>query len=363
MKIVGARGRGSKVIGKVQWISRPAKARLKWMDHYAAHQNAALTCRYFGISRQTFYRWKRRYNSRDLTSLEDRSHRPRCRRQPTWSRELALAVLHLREQYPRWGKDKLAVILHREGWVVSTSMVGRILTYLKARGALKEPPRNGVSTRKRLWQRPYGVRKPKGYPVVEPGDLVQVDTLDVRPLPGVILKHFTARDVVSRWDVVEVRTRATANTTTDFLTTLQARMPFPVRAIQVDGGSEFQADLEQACQERGIRLFVLPPRSPKLNGAVERAQRTHTEEFYEVNDFSLEVAPLNRELLAWERIYNTVRPHQALGYLTPWAFWQRWLLDHPPDKENRTAGLAPGVPSPPYNHGIPLTPSKEVTCH
>ena len=88
-------------------------------------------------------------------------------------------------------------------------------------------------------------------------------------------------------------------------------MPFPVHAIQVDGGSEFQAGFEEACREQGIRLFVLPPRSPKLNGCVERAQRTHTEEFYEVNDFSLEIAPLNRELLAWERIYNTVRPRQA----------------------------------------------------
>ena len=155
---------------------------------------------------------------------------------------------------------------------------------------------------------------------MEPGDLVQLDTLDVRPLPGVILKHFTARDVVSRWDVVEVRTRATANTATDFLSTLQARMPFPVRAIQVDGGSEFQAGFEQACQERGLRLFVLPPRSPKLNGAVERAQRTHTEEFYEVNDFPLEIAPLNRQLRLWELTYNTVRPHQALGYLTPQQF-------------------------------------------
>ena len=155
---------------------------------------------------------------------------------------------------------------------------------------------------------------------MEPGDLVQVDTLDVRPLPGVILKHFTARDVVSRWDVVEVRIRATANTATDFLSTLQARMPFPVRAIQVDGGSEFQAGFEQACQERGLRLFVLPPRSPKLNGAVERAQRTHTEEFYEVNDFPLEIAPLNQQLRLWELTYNTVRPHQALGYLTPQQF-------------------------------------------
>src|SRR6516164_9619385 len=52
-------------------------------------------------------------------------------------------------------------------------------------------------------------------------------------------------------------------------------MPFPIRALQVDGGSEFAAEFEQACQQRGLYLFVLPPRSPKLNGAVERANRTH----------------------------------------------------------------------------------------
>ena len=92
-------------------------------------------------------------------------------------------------------------------------------------------------------------------------------------------------------------------------------MPFPVRAIQVDGGSEFQADFEQSCQDRD-----LPPRSPKLNGAVERAQRTHTEEFYEVTPFSIEIAPLNRELQAWEHTYNTIRPHPALGHLTPQEF-------------------------------------------
>ena len=235
-------------------------------------------------------------------------------------RLLALAVLHLREQYPRWGKDKLVVLLRRQGWQLSTSMVGRILSYLKVRGVLREPLRTGISTRKRLWRRPYAVRKPKGYPVQQPGDLVQLDTLDVRPVPGIVLKHFTARDVVSRWDVVEAHTRATATTAAGFLERLLERMPFPVKAIQVDGGSEFQAGFEQACQQRDIRLFTLPPRSPKLNGRVERAQRTHTEEFYEVVEFSLEVATLNQELLAWERTYNTVRPHQALGYLTPLQF-------------------------------------------
>jgi transposase InsO family protein len=69
-----------------------------------------------------------------------------------------------------------------------------------------------------------------------------------------------------------------------------------------------------------LALFVLPPRSPKLNGAVERANRTHTEEFYQVTPCALEMKKLNRELRQWEHIYNTVRPHQALGYLTPLQF-------------------------------------------
>jgi putative transposase len=178
-------------------------------------------------------------------------------------------------------------------------------------------------SRRGLRVRPYAVRKPKQYAVSAPGDLVQVDTMDVRPVPGMVFKQFTARDLVSRWDVVQAHTRATTQNATEFLDTLAHRMPFPIRALQVDGGSEFAAEFEQACQQRGLHLFVLPPRSPKLNGAVERANRTHTEEFYQVTPYSLELRKLNRELRAWERTYNTVRPHQALAYLTPFQFLQQ----------------------------------------
>ena len=305
-------------------LSREARQHLRWMDYYRAHgANAARTCRYFGISRQTFYRWKPRYDPHALETMEPRSHRPRRVRQPTWTRVLAEAVLRLREQYPRWGKDKLVVLLRRAGWRVSTSMVGCILTSLKRRGVLREPPHYRISARKRV-RRVYAIRKPKDYIVAQPGDLVQVDTLDVRPLPGVILKHFTARDVISRWDVLEAHTRATALTATHFLHTLETRMPFRITALQVDGGSEFAADFEAACQLRGLRLFVLPPRSPKLNGSVERAQRTHTEEFYEVTPCATETKMLNQELVGWEQTYNTIRPHQALNYLTPQEFVTQW---------------------------------------
>jgi hypothetical protein len=92
-----------------------------------------------------------------------------------------------------------------------------------------------------------------------PGDIVQVDTMDVRPLPGVIIKHFSARDVISKWDVVEASSRATAPAVAWFIMAITARMPFKVRAIQVDGGSEFQSVFEETCHKLGIRLFVLPP--------------------------------------------------------------------------------------------------------
>ena len=302
-------------------LSREARKRLQWFDHYQAHgRHAALTCRYFGISRQTFYRWKRRYDAQNLHTLEDRSHRPHRRRRSTWTAEQTERVRRLREQYPRWGKDKLAVLLRREGWAVSVSMVGRMLTSLRQRGALRAPVVFRVKRRRVTAGRPWALRKPKDYAVEKPGDLVQLDTMDLRPAPNVVLKQFTARDTVSRWDVIEVHRRATSTAAALFLDTLQARLPFPLRALQVDGGSEFYAVFEAACQQRGLRLFVLPPRSPKLNGQVERANRTHTEEFYEITPCSLPITELNRELEAWERTYNTVRPHQALGYLTPHPF-------------------------------------------
>ncbi len=331
MHIVSGRLRRTRRLARVPELSQQARRRLKWMDYYREHGgNARLTCRHFDISPQTFYRWKRRYNPGDLKSLEGRARRPRRLRKPTWSPELSQAVLKLREQYPRWGKDKLVVLLRQQGWEVSTSMVGRILKRLKERGVLKEPPRNGVATCKHQHPRPYAIRKPRDYRVEKPGDLVQVDTLDVRPLPGMVFKHFTARDMVSRWDVMEACTRATATTAARFLDTLQQRLPFQLRALQVDGGSEFAAQFEAECQRRSIRLFVLPPRSPKLNGCVERAHRTHTEEFYQVEDFPLDMAGLNQALRAWEHTYNTIRPHQALGYLTP----QQYLLQCRKGKED-----------------------------
>ncbi len=291
-----------------------------------------MTCRYFGISAQTFYRWKRRFDPYDLTTLEEESRRPHHVRQPKAPVAVVERILQLRQQYPRWGKDKLVVLLKREGVQISTSTVGRTLSRLKKRGVLVEPlnVRLARAARKRRWKPRYAVRKPYGYRVDAPGDLVQLDTLQIKLNSGTIRWQFTARDVICRWDRARAYNRPSSFAASLFLEYLERKFPFPIRAIQIDGGSEFKRHFEEACHKRQVRLFIIPVRSPKLQGHVERANRTHREEFYEVEHIGLTLEEHNKQLERWTDTYNTIRPHQSLAYKTPHEYYQSWLKEHKP---------------------------------
>jgi hypothetical protein len=90
--------------------------------------------------------------------------------------------------------------------------------------------------------------------------------LQVRTNP----RAFTAYDPIDKWTVGKGFNRASAQAAAAFLDKIVADMPFPVKAIQVDGGSELMAEFEVACQTKGIVLYVPPPRSRQMNSAVER---------------------------------------------------------------------------------------------
>ncbi len=252
------------------------------------------------------------------------SRRPHQVRKPKTPVEVVERIHKLREQYPRWGRDKLVVLLGREGIQASASTVGRVIRRLKERGMLKEPVNATLAklARKRRWKPRYATRKPKGYKIEEPGDLVQIDTLTVKLLPDEVRYQFSARDVISKCDGLRAYKSQTSSKAAHFLQYLQKKFPFQIKAIQIDGGSEFKKHFEEECEKREMLLFVLPPRSPKLNGHVERANRTHREEFYEVEEVALELEEHNRQLERWEYVYNHIRPHQALDYLTPFEYYQ-----------------------------------------
>ena len=79
--------------------------------------------------------------------------------------------------------------------------------------------------------------------------------------------------------------------------------PFPVKGLQVDDGGEFRAEFEEACQRLGVRLFVLPPKRPKLNGQVKRLQRSFRDEFYN-RPLPSKIPEPQRELNAYPVRYN-----------------------------------------------------------
>jgi transposase len=315
-------------------LSAEARRRWRWMAYYLAHgRNVAQTARHFDISRQTFDRWWKRYDPRRPQTLEDerRTRRPRRVRQPQTPPALEARIRALRETYPRWGDRKLAVLLRGEGWRVSHATVGRVLARLRARGLLREPTLVQAELykrrRRRHLKRSYAQRLPWGYRPQAPGDLVQIDTTPITLFAGCPRVHFTARDVVSRTDVVAAYTRGNSAAAEQFLRYELPRMGFPIRAIQIDGGSEFKARFERACAELGIVLYVLPPHRPRLDGKVERAHRTHQEEFYDLVEVPEDLVAHNALLRAHEAVYDGLRPHQALGYLTPKEFVARCQAD------------------------------------
>lgn len=307
-------------------ITKGAAKRLQWFDYYERCGNARKTCRYFGISAQTFYRWKARFDPYNLKTLEEESRRPQAVRQPETPLRVIERIMVLREEHPRWGRDKLAVLLGREGIKVSGSTVGRVMARLKARGLLVEPAsiRQAKLARKRRRKPRYAVRRPKGYKVEAPGDLVQVDTLHVRLLPNELRIQFRAHDVISKRAGLKAYKRLSSGAAAEFLHHLKMKFPFRIRAIQIDGGSEFMDEFEKACQRSKIRLFVNPPHCPEMNGGVERSNRTDREELYEVKEISLNVEEHDRQLEEYEREFNYVRPHKALALKTPHEYYLQW---------------------------------------
>jgi len=277
-----------------------------------------------GHSLAKLYRWEKQ--------AQPKSKRPKSTRKTTWTTKLVQAVEALRLDEPMWGRAKIVVKLRDQGFKTSEATVGRIIGHLVERGVVEPVPniRKAAKTRKWSAKRRFAERLPKHLKADEPGQIVQLDTVYVTLAPGKHVKHFTAYDPVAKWTVARGYERATATSAARFLDKLQADMPFPVRGIQVDGGSEFMAEFETACEQRQIKLYVLPPKSPQINGAVERCNSSWRYEFYALYDLPTRLDELNPLIDAFQHRYNTWRPHGALGGKTPAQYLQaRQAKVHP----------------------------------
>ena len=288
----------------------------RWHGARRAGLSADQAAQAVGVPRATLYRWEK--------APVPKSRRPHRMRPKNWSPALRMEVERLRLDYPMWGKEKLGPILRGQGFNVSNATVGRIIQSLIARGRV---PRVGDLIRKaprrsQPKQRPYAIRKPGDVTFEKPGDVIQIDTVTVSITPKLSIKHFDAYDVHAKWTVAKPYRNATASNAADFLDKVTAEMPWPIKAIQIDGGSEFMAEFEEACAAKGIPLYVLPPRSPKLNGAVERCNGAWRYEFYAVVDLPSDIDRIAEHVDAFQHLYNHFRPHGALDGKTPNQYLQ-----------------------------------------
>lgn len=290
----------------------------RWRRAMADGLTAAAAARAVGVARATLYRWEKR--------PELRARRPHRVRPKTWSSALVRAVERLRRDNPMWGKRKLAVLLRRDGFAVAISTVGRILAHLVKRGVVTPAPilrrRPGGRRIRFTAAERHAKRLPRGLKPQRPGEVVQIDTLFVNIRPDKSIKHFTAYDPVAKWTVGRVAISASAQSAAALLDKLIAEAPFAIKGVQVDGGSEFRADFEAACKAKNLTLYVLPPKRPELNGAVERAQSSWRYEFYACYDLPARLDKLQAFVDAFAHRFNHVRPHDALDGRTPAEYLQ-----------------------------------------
>ena len=261
-----------------QQLARMAKRRLAILRHAEEITgNVALTCRYYGISRQCFYTWKRRYNAHGLDGLRDRSHRPHLSPNATRT-EVVGKIIYLRQHY-HFGPAKIAMYLQRYHDIhISHSGVWRILKRLDLN---RLPASQRHKRHDRRWKR---------YEKPLPGHRVQIDVKFIEPLAGsrsgLRRKHyqFTAIDDCTRLRVLRIYPQLNQKTAIQFLDYVLERLPFRVEVIQTDNGPEFGASFHWHVLDRGSGHVYIKPRTPRLNGKVERSHRIDAEEFYRLLD-------------------------------------------------------------------------------
>ena len=298
-------------------LPREVRRRLAIIHHAEeVTGNVAMTCRYYGISRQVYYRWLRRYQEQGIDGLRDLSRRPHHSPNATHV-DVVGKILYLRQNY-HFGPGKIAMYLKRYHDVeVSNSGVWRILKRLDLN---RLPASQRYKRLDKRWKR---------YEKQLPGHQVQIDVKFVAPLktaarPAVGRRtkyyQFTAIDDCTRLRVLRIYPRCDQKTAIQFVDYVLERLPFPVQTIQTDNGAEFQSAFHYHVLDKGVSHHYIKPRTPRLNGKVERSHRIDAEEFYALLDGLVidDAKIFNNKLRESEDYYNYHRPHGGLGGQTPY---------------------------------------------
>jgi transposase InsO family protein len=171
-------------------------------------------------------------------------------------------------------------------------------------------------------------RRPPGrgwqrYEKPQPGHRLQLDVKFLERIAGSRkrLYQFTAIDDCTRIRVLKIYDACNQSAAIRFMDDVLRRLPFRVLVVQTDNGAEFQSRFHWHLESHDIRHVYIRPRTPHLNGKVERSHRVDEQEFYQLLDkdgIADDIHLFNDKLREWEDYYNYHRPHGALDGQTPY---------------------------------------------
>jgi len=223
-------------------------------------------------------------------------------------------VLLLRKKY-HLGPIRIVWYMARyHGIKISDASVYRTL----CRHSVNRLPRN------------VGLRKihTKRYQKQVPGHQIQVDVKFLKFIDkskrAVKRYQYTAIDDATRVRALKIYARHNQKNACNFIDYIIEKFPFRIREIRTDRGHEFQAKFHWHVEDQGIRHVYIKPRSPQLNGKVERSHRSDQEEFYQLLNY-VDDQDLNKKLEVWEKFYNFSRPHGAFGGRAPYEILRERL--------------------------------------
>ena len=305
-----------------------AKERLKILQFYDEHGESQ-TQKYFGVNRKTLHVWRKKLaaSGGQLSSLRAHSTRPQHVRRMTTDPQILAFIRHVREEHPRLGKEKIKPLLDRHCQALhlsslAVSTIGKIIKrqnlFFQGQPPLYHDPN---------WQtsHPKGKKHPARERVrYAPHPLEwghwQMDTL-VRELDRLKVYFYSAIDVKGKWALSLPYSRLNSRNARDFFEKLQSWYPLPIEEVQTDNGHEFEGDFDDYLQAQHIPHRWSYPRCPRINGCVERYQRTLSEEFIQVHEDSIrDPQEFLQHLADYLVFYNTERIHYALHNQTPLGF-------------------------------------------
>lgn len=312
-------------VAKILKLSREAKLRLEWIIDYHQGKNATEIAKGYGISRKTFYKWFRQFDSDNLYSLyklEDKSRAPKRVRQ----REITIyeeqRIIALRKRYIRYGKEKLAKIyenIYQEkisSWKIQRVIETRKLYYNPQKSEKLKKRKQKARKKKRItelrldkfnWR-----RKKAGY-------IICLDTITIH-WNSFKRYIFTAIDKYGKVAYARMYKNKSSKSGEDFLLRLHFLLNGNIPKVGHDNGTEFEKYFREACEKLKIEQYYSRVRTPKDNPDNERFNRTLQEEFVQLGNFTPDPVVFNRRLTEWLIEYNFRRPHATLHYQTPMKF-------------------------------------------